>query len=152
MRYRFPSWLVGAVAGIALGVGFYTFVYAHGASYLVNDPAACANCHIMNDQYDSWLKSSHHAIATCNDCHTPHGLVPKYFTKALNGFNHSVAFTTGWFHEPIRPTERNRRITEQACRGCHEEMVSAIDSHGERPGDELRCSQCHLNAGHLHLD
>ena len=87
-------WLSVSVWGLALsimlgvmfGAGGYTFYYADGASYLSNNPAACANCHIMNDQYDSWQKASHHAVATCNDCHVPHGLVRKYLSKAENGY------------------------------------------------------------------
>jgi hypothetical protein len=31
--------------GAAVGVGVYTYVYAKGASYLMNNPAPCANCH-----------------------------------------------------------------------------------------------------------
>jgi len=83
MRYL-PALVVGTALGLIAGIGGYTFVYAKGASYLTNDPAACANCHVMNEQYDAWLKSSHHAVAVCNDCHTPHALVPKYTTKGLN--------------------------------------------------------------------
>jgi cytochrome c nitrite reductase small subunit len=63
------SLILGVSIGMAIGLGVYTFVYAKGASYLTNNPASCANCHIMNEQYDGWLKSSHRAVATCNDCH-----------------------------------------------------------------------------------
>jgi cytochrome c nitrite reductase small subunit len=78
--------LVGlAVAvGLALGIGAYTFVYARGASYLTNDPAACANCHVMREQLHGWTVGSRRAVAVCNDCHTPPGLLGKYTTKALN--------------------------------------------------------------------
>ena len=72
------SVLVGAMAG----VGFYTFVYAHGYAYMSNDPNASANCHIMREHLESWQKSSHNARAVCNDCHTPHALLPKFLTKA----------------------------------------------------------------------
>jgi cytochrome c nitrite reductase small subunit len=41
--------------GVAIGIGAYTFVYAKGASYLTNDPAACANCHIMEEHYSAWM-------------------------------------------------------------------------------------------------
>ena len=45
---RLQAGLIAAVViGIAIGLGSYTFVYARGYSYLTNDPAACANCHIM---------------------------------------------------------------------------------------------------------
>ena len=50
--------IAGALGAMA-GIGGYTFVYAKGASYLGNDPNACANCHIMQDHLDGWIKSSH---------------------------------------------------------------------------------------------
>ena len=139
--------VVGTLIGLAAGIGGYTFVYAKGGSYLTNDPAACANCHIMQPQYDQWQASSHRAVAVCNDCHTPPGLVPKYATKALNGYFHSYAFTTGDFHEPIVITERNREVTEKACRKCHEAITAAIDGP-HRPGQELSCIRCHSDVGH----
>ena len=104
LRGRMIGIAIGVALGLAGGIGGFTFVYARGASYLTNDPAACANCHIMNDQYDAWLKSSHRAVAVCNDCHTPHGLGPKYVTKGLNGFWHSYAFTLGGYPDPLRIT------------------------------------------------
>ncbi len=103
------------LAGVAAGVGGFTFVYARGYSYLTNDPKACVNCHVMQEQYDGWVKASHRSVAACNDCHTPPSL-GKYATKASNGLWHSFYFTTGTFPEPIRITPRNRAVTEQACR------------------------------------
>jgi cytochrome c nitrite reductase small subunit len=149
------TWImVAAVTSATLlatvaGVGAYTFVYAEGASYLTNDPAACANCHVMNEQYDGWARSSHHAVATCNDCHTPHNFFGKYYIKSLNGWNHSWAFTTGRFHEPIQITERNRAVTESACRHCHSAVVHMIDQ-SPAAGRELSCIRCHRSVGHLH--
>lgn len=140
---------LGSFLGLAGGLGFYTFVYAKGASYLTNDPRACANCHVMEDQYAGWTKSSHRSVAACNDCHTPPGLVAKYVTKAENGFWHSFAFTSGRFPDPIQITERNRVVAEKACRKCHEDLVSRID-HSPREGQELSCLPCHRNVGHLH--
>jgi cytochrome c nitrite reductase small subunit len=146
--------VLGAALGVVLGIGGYTFIYAKGYSYLTNDPGACANCHVMNEQYSGWLKSSHRSVAVCNDCHTPSGVIGKYTTKASNGFWHSYYFTTNSFHEPIRITERNFRITEQACRKCHQEITSAIDAHagGGEPGsaEALSCVRCHRNVGHMH--
>ena len=143
--------IVGIAIGFATGIGVYTFVYAKGYSYLSNNPMACANCHIMNEQYNAWQKSSHHAVATCNDCHTPHDFFGKYYTKASNGFWHSYYFTTNTFHEPIEITERNRRITEESCRGCHQTMVESIE-FSVRPEhfDEVSCLRCHRSVGHMH--
>jgi cytochrome c nitrite reductase small subunit len=137
-----PALVIGVALGVVAGVGSYTFIYAKGASYLTNDPAACANCHVMNDQYNAWLKSSHHAVAVCNDCHTPHNLAGKYTTKALNGFWHSYAFTRGGFPEPIRITDRNHGVTEGACRYCHSGIVH--DIQGTAPDDTLSCTELTL--------
>jgi cytochrome c nitrite reductase small subunit len=139
----------GVAFGVAAGVGGYTFVYAKGGSYMTNDPRACANCHIMQEQYDGWLKSSHRNVAVCNDCHTPHDFIGKYTTKALNGYHHSLAFTTGEFHEPIQIKARNKAITEAACRSCHQEITQAIDPV-HRPDEEMSCIRCHSSVGHMH--
>jgi cytochrome c nitrite reductase small subunit len=140
--------LLSVLVGAAVGLGAYTFVYAKGASYLTNDPAACANCHVMQDYYDAWTKSSHHGVAVCNDCHTPDGLIPKYTVKASNGFWHSFAFTSGRFPEPLQIKPHNREVTEHACRKCHQEIVMGIE--GPHPGVErATCVRCHLAVGHL---
>lgn len=144
--------LAAAVAvGAAAGLGAFTFVYAEGASYLTDEPAACANCHVMREQYDGWTRSSHRAAAVCNDCHTPGGVLRKYAAKALNGYHHSLAFTTGKFPEPIRITPRNRAVTEGACRRCHGPIVDQIDVHagGAAAGDTMSCIRCHASVGHL---
>ncbi len=140
--------VVGAAIGLAGGVGGYTFLYAKGASYLTNDPAACANCHIMREHYDGWVKSSHRAVAVCNDCHTPPGVVAKYVTKASNGFWHSYGFTTGRFPEPLRIKPGNREVTEKACRGCHQDVVVTMDGpHGGLA--QVSCIRCHSSVGHM---
>jgi len=108
-----------------------------------NDPAACVNCHIMREQYDGWQKTTHHAVATCNDCHTPHDLVGKYTTKMVHGYRHSKGFTFQDFHEPIRITEKDREIVEANCVRCHTELVSQIS--GPEPAG---CTRCHSDVGH----
>ena len=140
--------VVAVLFGIAAGLGGYTFVYARGSSYLTDDPAACANCHVMQEQYDGWIKSSHRSVAVCNDCHTPHGFLAKYYTKALNGYHHSRAFTSGEFHEPIQIKARNLEVTERACRGCHGDVVQEID-HPIQTLEPISCIRCHDSVGHL---
>ena len=143
--------ILGVALGLAIGVGAYTFVYAQGYSYLTDNPAACANCHIMNEHYSGWLKSSHRHVAVCNDCHTPPQFVGKYMTKARNGFWHSYYFTTGWFEDNLRISEHGFEVTEKACRKCHQETVDAIEGqHGEAKDSPLSCIRCHRSVGHLH--
>ena len=102
------------VLGAALGLGSYTFAYARGWAYMTDDPRACANCHVMNEQYDGWIKSSHRSVAVCNDCHVPHAWSPSTRRRPRNGFWHSFHFTTGTFPEPIRalPGEPGHRGDE----------------------------------------
>lgn len=139
-----PVVLVAALAGLAAGIGGYAFAYAKGTSYLGNDPATCANCHVMTGHYDAWQKSSHHGIATCNDCHTPAGAIAKYATKASNGYHHSMAFTMDDFPDVIRARPESREVIEGQCRHCHAEVVQAMTA-----GGELSCVRCHDSVGHL---
>lgn len=139
--------VLGCLVGTALGVGAYTFIYAKGGSYLTNDPAACANCHIMEEHYSAWMKSSHRAVATCNDCHTPSNFFGKYAVKASNGFWHSFAFTTGDFHEPIQIKGYNRKVAEGSCRKCHAELVASIESP-HHSDSQMSCVRCHRTVGH----
>ncbi len=137
---------LGVLVGLLAGLGLYTFVYAKGYSYLTNNPSACANCHVMQDYYSGWISSSHHAVAKCNDCHTPHNLIGKYAIKATNGFFHSLAFTTGRFPDSSQIKGYNERVTEGTCRTCHAELTFSI--LGVHSGKDIACIKCHANVGH----
>jgi len=114
--------LAAVLVGLLVGAGVFTFGYVRGASYLTDNPEACANCHVMGEHYSSWMKGSHRAAAKCNDCHTPAGVASKYATKMHNGFSHSLAFTTGRFPDEIQITQRNYGIARDSCAKCHAEL------------------------------
>ncbi len=139
---------LAATTGVFLGVGAYTFQFAKGLAYFSNDPAACANCHIMGDYFDSWLQSGHHGRATCNDCHTPHSPVAKLITKADNGWNHSVKFTLQNFAEPIRIRPVNARKLQANCLYCHAEFVAEIRGAAAHGSSDVECTRCHAGVGH----
>lgn len=144
--------LASLCAGIVVGMGVFIFVYAKGYSYMSNDPKACANCHVMQQHFDSWTRSSHHSIAACNDCHTPHQPVEKYLAKARNGFNHSKAFTLQNFPQPIRITRQNLEDLQHNCIECHATLVGDIASHRDVGHGQARCTECHRSVGHMSLD
>lgn len=149
---RWLPWVLAAGVGLVAGVGLFTFEYAKGLSYLSNDPKACMNCHVMREHYDSWIKSSHHTAATCNDCHVPHTLPGKYLTKMDNGWHHSVKFTLQNYPDPIRIRAGNLRKLQDNCISCHATAVQEIVGHRDVSLGEQRCTQCHRSVGHMALD
>lgn len=142
---------LGVVAGALVGSAGLTAHTARATSYLSDDPKACINCHIMNEQHNSWLSGPHHARASCNDCHVPHdSLAHKYLVKAEQGFRHSKGFTLNNFHEPIRITPSGREVVIANCVRCHEAMthdIRAAVAHGPG-GPAVDCLHCHSSMGH----
>ncbi|MHB1131249.1 MAG: cytochrome c nitrite reductase small subunit [Chloroflexota bacterium] len=134
--------LLALVAGVAIGLGSFTFVYARGYSYLSDEPTACVNCHVMRDNLQSWQLSSHRQVV-CNGCHVPHDLAGKYFVKAEHGFAHSWAFT---FTQPqnIRIKQSSLDVVQDNCIECHRDT---IDGTFLMAGDK-RCTKCHPAVGH----
>ena len=155
--FRMLALVLVLMLGVLAGIGAFTFGYAEGFSYFSADPKACVNCHVMNEQYDSWLKSPHHAAATCVDCHLPHDFVGKYIAKAENGYHHSMAFTLQNFHDPIQIKPRNAKILNDNCLRCHANLTADLIKGG--PGDRtpaptvhgddaVSCVHCHRNVAH----
>lgn len=154
---RLLPWLAGgslltlvlwSLIGVLLGGGAYTVYYGEALSYLSSDPKACVNCHIMREQYDGWQKASHHAAATCVECHLPHDFVGKYLAKAENGFWHSKGFTLQDFHEPIRIHEKNASVLQSNCIRCHQDLVHDITSQHIPLQQTVQCVHCHQHVGH----
>jgi cytochrome c nitrite reductase small subunit len=136
--------VVGVISLLAvLGVGLYVSDFT---VYLGDDPTACNNCHVMDAAYEGWYHGGHNLWATCNECHTPHAFIPKYFVKALNGYHHVSAFTLGRIPAAIRATEMQREIVQENCIRCHVETVAEV---GDGQMDAGRyCVECHRSVAH----
>ncbi len=147
---RWLTVLIVIFFGLSAGLGFYTLWYAKGASYLSDDPKACANCHVMQSTFDSWAKGGHQHVATCNDCHVPKHPVKKWIVKAENGFHHSFAFTFSDVPLAIRARPVSRNITQVNCLRCHESLTSHLKWVNPSQPDSAGCLHCHSNVGHLH--
>jgi cytochrome c nitrite reductase small subunit len=150
-QWQIRRWLALALAcgiGTAMGLGGFVFRYAEGLSYFGTDPSTCANCHIMQPQYDGWQKGSHHTAAVCIDCHLPNDFVSKYYTKTENGYRHGKLFTTGGFAEPIVVHARGREILEENCVRCHGSLVAELAPHSSEKTREVSCVRCHSGVGH----
>jgi cytochrome c nitrite reductase small subunit len=148
--------IMGALIGSFGAAAGFTANYAHATSYLSNDPKACINCHIMNDQYNSWSSSAHHARAVCNDCHVPHdSVIAKYYVKAEHGYRHSKGFTFQDFHEPIQITKSSRDVVIDNCVRCHADMTHEIrltaggkQTESTDSSGGLDCIHCHASVAH----
>lgn len=136
--------IVGIISiAIVTGVGLYVTDFT---AYLGNNPTTCNNCHVMDSAYESWYHGSHKEWANCNDCHTPHTLIPKYYVKALSGYHHVSAFSLGNIPDAIRAKEDSREVVQENCIRCHEETVADI-TDGPMALDRY-CFDCHRSIAH----
>jgi cytochrome c nitrite reductase small subunit len=130
---------LGTIAGVGLYVSDFTV-------YLGNDPTACNNCHVMDAAYEGWFHAGHQKWAACNDCHTPHDLIPKYIVKAESGYHHVTAFTFGNIPVNIRAKESTKDVVQENCIRCHQATVADI-ADGQMDADRY-CFECHRTVAH----
>ena len=142
---KLPFFIATTAAVIALGLFIYvTDAPAYGGSA----PETCANCHVMDSQYENWYHAPHEKFTECVDCHLPHDFIGKYVAKAENGWHHSKGFTLQDFHEPIQITPRNRAILQDNCLRCHTDFVHAILPGSKSEPTSVKCVHCHVDVGH----
>jgi cytochrome c nitrite reductase small subunit len=134
--------LIGALAGLCV----YTFGYAGGHAYLSSDPKACVQCHVMQEHFDSWQKSSHHAVAKCVDCHLSHNPVKKWLDKGENGALHSMHFTLNTHPDPVKLRSWHKGTVLGNCLQCHQGLVD--DVHRDPKGKAMDCLHCHQGVAH----
>lgn len=151
-----PRWtvVVLVLVGMTMGVGGVIFHQSRAWSYLLDDPKACINCHIMMPQYTTWQHSSHARVASCNDCHVPHSsLAAKYFFKAKDGMRHATLFTLGMEEQVIRITDPSKAVVQDNCLRCHGFVNDQVSTHGTtlkdaQHGQGRLCWDCHREVPH----
>lgn len=141
---KFPFFIAVTAAVIALGF----FVYVTDApAYGGSAPETCANCHVMDSQYENWYHAPHEKVTECVDCHLPHeNVVAYYFEKGRQGAKDVYAFTTGNIPVAIRASERSKNIIQSNCLRCHQATVESVVM-GAQPFDRY-CWDCHRNVAH----
>jgi len=142
---------------IAVGLFIYTVYASQMLSYLSSDPKACINCHVMDSAYATWEKSSHKDVAKCVECHLPVGdTVAKYKAKAIDGWNHSVAFTLNTYKNNIHISEDGANRVQANCVRCHTTINETLktnadkyhSSHNGNLENERKCWECHKYVPH----
>src|SRR5512139_3440313 len=109
---------------VVAGVGLYVTDFT---AYLGNNPTTCNNCHVMDAVYEGWYHGGHQDWANCNDCHTPHAIIPKYLVKAQSGYHHVTAFVFGDIPDAIRAKPASREVVQENCIRCHQDTIDNID-------------------------
>ena len=142
---------------IAIACFGYMVYLSKALSYLSTDPKACINCHVMNTQYATWQHSSHARQATCIECHLPtDSFVDKYIAKAIDGWNHSKAFTLNTYAHAIQISDDGAKRVQKNCISCHKSITSTISSNADKYhnfDDEYvengrKCWSCHKDVPH----
>lgn len=149
-RWRLP---VLALIGTMTGIGSVIIYQSRAWSYLLDDPSACINCHIMIPQYTTWQHSSHARVATCNDCHVPHdNILHKYFFKAKDGTRHATLFTLRMEDQVIQITDPSKKVVQMNCVRCHsfvnDDVHTKLTLKEIQQGEGKFCWECHREVPH----
>lgn len=150
------KWMIAVIVllGMFIGGGGYIFYVSRAYSYLSDQPETCVNCHIMAPQYATWQHSSHKTVTNCNDCHVPHdNVIHKYVFKAQDGMRHATIFTMRAEPQVIFIKEAGRKVVQENCKRCHEQLVDGVKSLScpksvLQHSEERLCWECHRETPH----
>jgi cytochrome c nitrite reductase small subunit len=135
-----------AITAAVIALGFFVYV-TDAPAYGGSAPETCANCHVMDSQYENWYHAPHEKVTECVDCHLPHeNMVSYYLEKGRQGAKDVYAFTTGNIPVAIRASDRSKSIIQSNCLRCHQAKVESIVM-GAQTFDR-NCWDCHRNVAH----
>jgi len=106
----------------------------------------CGQCHVMDEQVDTFLHSAHRLGANCGDCHIPHSLVPGAMYKAYTGTKDIISVLANKDPYEIRISPIGRNIVQANCLRCHSELLQAVGDTSENGGKY--CFDCHRSTPH----
>lgn len=140
--------LIIAIAAAVIALTFFVFV-TDAPAYGGSAPETCANCHVMDAQYENWYHAPHEKWTECVDCHLPHdNVVVYYLEKGRQGAKDVYAFTTGNIPVAIRASEQTKGIIQDNCIRCHEAKVESIVMGPAGQPFDRYCWECHRNVAH----
>lgn len=105
-------------------------------------PEFCAQCHVMESEYENWFHNAGHRRLKCVDCHLPNDTMARHLVlKGMTGMWDSFVFYSGRVPETIRISRNGADLVKENCTRCHEQMVSLIN-------EDRDCWQCHRRLAH----
>lgn len=128
------------LAAITVG-GFASFgppkLYAKSGA-----PAFCAQCHVMEPQYENWFHNGGHRRQKCIECHLPNDGIARHMAlKGITGMWDSFVFYSGRVPDTIKISQSGAAIVQENCKRCHEQTVSMIK-------EDRNCWSCHRRLSH----
>jgi cytochrome c nitrite reductase small subunit len=141
-----PGWRLAifTAGGVAAGLALVVAHISRAATYLLDEPEACINCHVMNNAFATWQHGSHREVAACTDCHLPHqNPVAKLAFKGRDGLRHSYVFTFRLEPQTLQLSRGALPVVQENCLRCHHDQMQMVRLAGvtERP-----CWDCHDGA------
>ncbi len=105
-------------------------------------PEFCAQCHVMESQYENWYHNGGHKRQKCIDCHLPNDGIARHMAlKGLTGMWDSFVFYSGRVPDVIKISTSGAAIVQENCKRCHEQTVSMIK-------EDRNCWSCHRRLSH----
>jgi cytochrome c nitrite reductase small subunit len=137
-----------AMGAVVIALGFFVFV-TDAPAYGGSAPETCANCHVMDSQYENWYHAPHEKVTECVDCHLPHDNVAVYYLeKGRQGAKDVYAFTTGNIPIAIRASDKTKGIVQENCIRCHQDTVENIVMGTGVQSFDRYCWECHRSVAH----
>lgn len=160
----------GAIALVMLGA--VLFASAQAAVERTNSISFCTSCHEMRDNNYAEYRDTIHArnrtgvVATCSDCHVPHGAVELVLRKigAANDLVQHLAgkidtrekFQAHRLEMAEKVWRRMESTDSRECRGCHDaaamdpekQGTTARRQHLKLADHQRTCIDCHYGIAH----
>jgi cytochrome c nitrite reductase small subunit len=138
------KWLLiaGLLAFAVMALGAFVNFGPPGLYAKSGTPEFCAQCHVMEAQYESWFHNGGHRRLKCIDCHLPNDNLPRHLAwKGIEGMWDSYVFYSGSVPDRIKLSDHGAAILQENCRRCHAETVARIN-------EDRNCWQCHRRLSH----
>ena len=132
----------GVVVLVLVAVGLYVSFGPPGLFAKSGTPEFCAQCHVMEAEYENWFHNGGHRRLKCIDCHLPNDNMARHLTwKGYTGMQDVFIFYSGRVPETIELSASGAVLLQENCRRCHEETVAKIN-------EDRNCWQCHRRLSH----
>ena len=106
----------------------------------------CGSCHVMEEQVETFVHSSHKIAADCGDCHVPHELVYGAFDKAYTGTKDLIGVILDKDPFTIEAGTHSKNVIQANCVRCHQAFLNEVGNTMDENGKY--CFDCHKNTPH----